>query len=344
MDFSNIAAGSTAIDPHTGQPVAFRPVGQNISAPEQLRELLGEGLWKKFTRGKTEAPTVNAGMSRSSVEDGTSGQRADWLNSLDWGLLKDYGVGEARKDYNQVRVLRRPDGTYAIGSPYENKESWKSGDWQKAAGMAAAIFGGGALVGGALGGAGSGITLGGAGGGAGAEAVSGMDLAADAALGTGNNITTAGGLLSAAPAAAPAAAAAPNMAATNPALIESAVGTPGYGLSSAGAGGGAGALAGSLPSWLPKELSGVWDFVKDNPKLVGALAGGLLGGASSDASTSEPAPYNGPMPTIKRGNWSATPTGYDPSKLAPGGGGLLNVGGQRQPASGLGRYMGLLGR
>lgn len=40
------------------------------------------------------------------------------------------------------------------------------------------------------------------------------------------------------------AEAAPNMGATNPALIDSAMGTPGYGASSAGAGGGAGAAGG----------------------------------------------------------------------------------------------------
>jgi hypothetical protein len=65
--------------------------------------------------------------------------------------------------------------------------------------------------------------------------------------------------------------------------------------------------------------------------------------SANSGGNDTPAPYTGPMPTITRGNWSATPTGYDPSKLAPGGGGLLNMTGRQQPASGLGRYMGLLG-
>ncbi len=102
------------------------------------------------------------------------------------------------------------------------------------------------------------------------------------------------------------------------------------------------AAAGAMPSWLPSGLAPAWDFIKQNPKLVGALAGGLVGGASGGAGggADTPAAYTGPMPTITRGQWSATPTGYDPSKLAPGGGGLLGV---KTTGAGLGRYMGLLG-
>ena len=195
---------------------------------------------------------------------------------------------------------------------------------------AGAIAGGGILAANGVGTTGGGL--------------SGMDLAADAALGTGNNITTAGGLLSAAPAAAAPAAAAPATGATNPALIESAVGTPGYGASSAGAGGGAGALATGLPSWVPDGLAPAWDFIKGNPKLIGALAGGLLGGVGSGGEET-PASYTGPMPTITRGNWNAdNRAAYKPMQMTQYGGGLLSTPGTKQAGSGLHQYMGLLGR
>lgn len=103
-----------------------------------------------------------------------------------------------------------------------------------------------------------------------------------------------------------------------------------------------GAAAGSmLPSWLPKALGPAWEFVKDNPKLVGALAGGLLGGVGAQQGGEEPAPYTGPMPTITRGGWQSSASGYKPMQQQSYGGGLL--GGQSKPMGGIGRYMGILG-
>lgn len=137
--------------------------------------------------------------------------------------------------------------------------------------------------------------IGGVGGGGG---LSGMDLAADAALGSGNNIITAGQALGAggatAGAGAGAAAAAPTAAnATNPALIESAVGTPGYGASSAGAGG---AAAGStLPSWMTsagKQLGG--------RMLTSAVLGGLAGTAAAGSSSINTADRQGVANTLQK--------------------------------------------
>jgi len=162
---------------------------------------------------------------------------------------------------------------------------------------AAMVWGGGYLGANAL--------FGGAGAG-GAGGLSGMDLAADAALGTGNNIATAGaglgeaagglagtgipqfaqqpgygqqvgGALADASGASPMTGAV-NSAATNPALIDSALQTPGYGVSSAGIGGGAGTgLSGMLGNAVNglKQIPGV---SKVGGSIVSNLLGSALGG------------------------------------------------------------------
>lgn len=94
---------------------------------------------------------------------------------------------------------------------------------------------------------------------AGTEGLSGMDLAVDAALGTGNNVMTAGAGLG----GGTAVAGGLGSMATNPALIESAVGTPGYGMSSAGMGGAA-------------SGGGAMDILKGLGKsLIGGQGGGI---------------------------------------------------------------------
>lgn len=71
----------------------------------------------------------------------------------------------------------------------------------------------------------------------GAAGASGMDLAADAASGTGNSIAAPGSVSNLAPGSATANGVGVTSGATNPALIDSSLGTAGYGGSSAGAGG-----------------------------------------------------------------------------------------------------------
>lgn len=155
-------------------------------------------------------------------------------------------------------------------------------------------------------------------------------LAADlAALGGGGAAAgTAGGLLGGA-------------ASTNPALLESAVGTPGYGASSAGAGGVSAAqtAANSLLNPLlnatgmtGNTLGTIWEFAKSNPKLVGGLLGGLLGGSSGGGYS-----YNGPMPTITRGGWKPQAQAQlrPVQNVAP----MLNMNQQGQQNAGLLRYL-----
>lgn len=124
------------------------------------------------------------------------------------------------------------------------------------------------------------------------------------------------------------AAVAPNLAATNPALIESAVGTPGYGASSAGAGGAASSgLLGGLGDALKKigiPNMNVGDLLK---------VGGLLGAVG--AGGSQPS-YNGPMPTIQRSGWQASVTPQYRQMNSPG---LLPLQ-QGNKTSGLWRYLG----
>ena len=107
-----------------------------------------------------------------------------------------------------------------------------------------------------------------------------------------------------------------NTAATNPALIESAVGTPGYGASSAGAGGSG--VLGSLGDWLMK-----------NPMLAGALLGKVAGGgfSGSGGSGSRTA---APLPADYKPLTYGTPSGifgkYDPTAeelAAPGSQGMF---------------------
>lgn len=168
---------------------------------------------------------------------------------------------------------------------------------------AAMVWGGGYLGANAL--------FGGAGAG-GAGGLSGMDLAADAALGTGNNIATAGaglgeaagglagtgipqfaqqpgygqqvgGALADASGASPMTGAV-NSAATNPALIDSALQTPGYGVSSAGIGGGAGTGLSGMLSNAVNGIKSIPGASKVGGSIVSNLLGSVLGGSSGGVS------------------------------------------------------------
>lgn len=167
---------------------------------------------------------------------------------------------------------------------------------------AAMVWGGGYLGANAL--------FGGAGAG-GAGGLSGMDLAADAALGTGNNITTAGSMLGGSGMAgtgipafaqqpgygqqvggalADAGGASPmtgavNTAATNPALIDSALQTPGYGVSSAGIGGGPGTGLGGLFSDAVNNLKSIPGVNKVGGNIASNLLTSVLGGKGGGIST-----------------------------------------------------------
>jgi hypothetical protein len=207
------------------------------------------------------------------------------------------------------------------------------------------------------------------------------DAAMMAAAGFGAHALLGGGGLmglGAAEAGAGVGGAAGAGGATNAALIESALGTAGYGASSAGAGLGAyssgaalggaaanmgatnpaliesalgtsgygassagaggGAGTGGLFGNLGSQLAGKIGNVPVN-KLIGSGLGGLLGGSGA---TGGPEAYKGPMPTISRGNWKAD----NQAQLMPQQPqGLLQAPGQGVQNSGLWQYMqnGLLG-
>lgn len=141
--------------------------------------------------------------------------------------------------------------------------------------------------------------------GAGVGGLSGMDLAADAALGSGNNIATAGSMLgnagtiagtsipqfsqlpgygnevatlanagSSSPFTAPVTS-----GATNPALIESAVGTTGYGASSASGGSILGGLSSLLNNPIVNKVGG-----KVAGNIAGNLVSSVLGGGRKGIS------------------------------------------------------------
>jgi hypothetical protein len=126
----------------------------------------------------------------------------------------------------------------------------------------------------------------------------------------------------------------------NAAQAESAVGTAGYGASSAGPGGGAGKLSGGL-------LSGLGDFgtaaqkaieyAAKNPKIVGGLLG-AAGGATEGGGGGGTEPYTGPMPTISRGGWQ--PRAQAQMMQLPTFGQGLNAQQQGNANSGLWRFMG----
>jgi len=141
-------------------------------------------------------------------------------------------------------------------------------------------------------------------------------------------------------------------AATNAALADSAVGSSGYGASSAGLGGGVGDLAGiagptaGSGSWLSTLQGGdvlgalqqggssALDWVIKNPGTaltLGGAAAGALGGHGGSSGGSSYTPK-----ALDRGNWQAS---LSPMLMpVPQSSGLLSAG-QGQPNSGLWQYM-----
>lgn len=196
-----------AIDPATGRPYQFSPngsTGENVYTPngtnlsgadpttglggysgtdgggENISDITHYGFnqpdWLKsigYAGGPTQAPSGS----------GENFQGLDSTGNLE-SYLKQQGITLAEKggeSNGQNRVFQAFKNGQPIGS------SIKVGDNEDAflgAMMVAASVAGGAAAG-----------AGAAGGGAGAEGLSGMDLAADAAAGTGNNIVTAGSAL-----------------------------------------------------------------------------------------------------------------------------------------------------
>lgn len=219
--------------------------------------------------------------------------------SLDMDRINPGGTTQGGNTRSTVEYRLQNGKLVPVSQNNTTNNSWNSNFGEMAGLFAAAVGAGNMLNSGGIGGAGSG-------------GLSGMDLAADAALGTGNNIATAGSMFDAAGglagtgipqfaqqpgygqqvggALADASGASPmtgavNSAATNPALIDSALQTPGYGVSSAGIGGGPGTgLAGVIGDAVNglKQIPGV---SKVGGNIVSNLLGSVLGGGSGGVST-----------------------------------------------------------
>lgn len=119
-------------------------------------------------------------------------------------------------------------------------------------------------------------------------------------------------------------------------MLAGAAGAAG-GLLGGGVGAGAGGFGATLANGMKKAGGGLLNAAKNNPRLAGAALGGLLGGTgggSGGSGGSGGQAYNGPMPTIERGNWS--PTAQAQMMEVPQFGGLLPKTGNAN--SGLWRY------
>lgn len=209
-------------------------------------------------------------------------------------LLSGYqmnSVGAAGLEDGRAKAIVKDGQTLFTGDPYSYQPA-KENLQTALTGMA--LIGGTAGLQGLLGNIGAGA---GAAASGGAEALSGLDAAmldAGAGLsgGAGGSVVGAG------------AAGGSMLGGALPELAMPAGNALGGGIGGAATGSTGGLFGGSMGGMLGTAL----DFAKANPKLVGGLLGGLLGGTGGSSGGSGYS-YNGPMPTITRGNWqpSATP-------------------------------------
>ena len=137
----------------------------NLGPVKQLLEQAG--LW-----GQVAPNGFDAGGGARDM----AGQRS----GVNWGALQGYTVGRKQIGDNQFEAaLKDPAGNVVATQQYEgSKDSWLDNVMEVVVPAALAWMGGTAIAGGGAAGAGGG-------------GLSGMDLAADAAVGSGNSIGTA---------------------------------------------------------------------------------------------------------------------------------------------------------
>lgn len=197
--------------------------------------------------------------------------------TLDTDRINNGGSTQGGNTRSTVEYKLQNGKLVPVSQNNTSNNSWNSNFGEMAALFATAV--GGSMLSGAGQGGAAGAGMGGA---EGLGGLSGMDLAADAALGTGNNIFTAGQALGGAGGVGAGLGGALNTNATNPALIDSALGTPGYGTSSAGLGGGAGTGLGGLFGDAMNGIKNIPGQVQNS--VVGKLLGSVLGGSGGGIS------------------------------------------------------------
>ncbi len=192
--------------------------------------------------------------------------------------------GGADNMYQTRTATLNPDGTVSWKGSWQTKQKQSQMDHFLSAGlpMALAMAGGVSALGST----------------AGSGAVSGMDLAADAAAGSGNNIFTAGSGLGGGGAADPVGA-----YLTSGASEGSTIGNAVTGAGGASGAVGSGTVAGSL-----QGLGGLFGGNPLSTLNTGRQLGGLLGGVLGGATGGSGGGYDGPMPTISREGWKASVT------------------------------------
>lgn len=284
--------------------------GQQPQTPTSATKYTGGGLTydpSVYQQGVANSDpyaytTGWSGLDSLGAGAGITGAIGDPNNPTGFNASRSLQPGDTRNGYEINTLGLNPDGSIKYDPNSWTFQEYKpDGGWLQPAltwaGMATGLAGlGGALTAGAASGAGG---------------LSGMDLAADAAAGTGNNITTAGSMLGGGGGIAgtgipqfaqqpgygqqfggPLADAgggtpytgAVNSAATNPALIDSALQTPGYGVSSAGIGGGAGTGIAGMLSNAVNGIKTIPGASKVGGSIVSNLLGSVLGGSSGGVS------------------------------------------------------------
>lgn len=283
-----------------------RTVINNGQFTQFLKPLSGIKQIRGFTPGGLQAQVGEGGGDQYIADDygeyrdasgqlfrGIKGADGDnrtfiqYADSSNDGFRNPTGSG---KDRVQPIYELMPDGT---ARPHDASEQYTAGEWvdwgRDLAKIVATVVGGGFGGAALMGAAPAGAAAGGAAGGL--DAAAAAAIAGQSAPGAGLLAAeSVGGLGALEGAGAAAGFASPGNAAT----IESSLGTPGYGASSAGPGGGAAGIPSSSSLWdmIPEAAksggSSLLDWVKSNPstalKLLGTVGGGLLGAAGSGGS------------------------------------------------------------
>lgn len=144
-----MAAGGSAvpINPHTGQPVDFRPLGLEnpgflASLPPEVRQQYGlPASWGR----STSDGGANRGQGFAHEVEG-SAAAAEYERVMQ--LLSGWSAGQSRQNYEVTDMFRAPDGSIFASDPFYERESFDRGEWGDTIGRGLAVVG--AVYGGGL--------------------------------------------------------------------------------------------------------------------------------------------------------------------------------------------------